>query len=137
VNRRSAPGQVPGVRVLLLTDAPQGPTAQRLAGLGGLVDIRDSLATALTDILNDALGYDLFVMDCDGFGGIQAGERAIAALIAAEARMRVMLVSLAFDSPAFPMGQRAVVCLPHDCHEASFRRGYDHALRDRQRVLMM
>jgi hypothetical protein len=137
LNRLSAPGQVPGVRVLLLTDQPAGLTARRLAALGALVDVRDSLQAAMTDILNDAIGFDLFVMDCDGFGGTQAGERAVASLISAEARMRVMLVSRDFDIPALPMGQRSAVCLPQDCHEASFCRGYDHALRDRQRVLMM
>jgi hypothetical protein len=137
LNRLSAPGQIPGVRVLLLTDQPAGLTARRLAALGALVDVRDGLQAAMTAILYDAIGFDLFVMDCDEFGGIDAGERAIASLIAAEARMRVMLVSRDFDIPAFPMGRRTAVCLPMDCQEASFRRGYDHALRDRQPILMM
>ena len=88
-------------------------------------------------VLDDPLGYDLFVMDCDAFGGIAAAERAIATLIAAEARMRVMLVSREFDVPAYPLGRRTAVCLPDPVPEPGFRRGFDHVLRDRVPVTLM
>lgn len=123
--------------MLLLTAAEQGATARRLADFGGLVDMAASPATATYAILRDAIGYDLFVMDCDGFGGVEAGEAMVAALIAADARMRIILVSREFDMPALPMGLRSVVCLPATCADASFRRGYDHALRDRVSLLVM
>ena len=123
-----------GVRVLLLTGHADGATGQRLASYGSLVDTHDDLDDAVGAVLNDRFGYDLFVMDCDGFGGITGAERAISALISGEAKMRVMLVSREFDIPVYPLGRRTAVCLPDDVSEASFRIGFDHVLRDRAAI---
>ena len=120
-----------GVRVMVLTDRPEGETASRLASYGSLVETRPALPAALSRLLEDRIGYDLFVMDCDAFGGVSAAEQAIAALIAADARMRVMLVSAEFDTPAYPLGRRTAVCLPEDVTDSAFRQGFDHVLRDR------
>lgn len=127
----------PGVRVMLLTDRPHGPTALRLASYGSLIDIEPTLEKARAAILEDALGYDLFVMDCDGFGGLEGAERALASLIASGARIRVMLVCGGFDEPAYPLGRRTAVCLPSAEDEDAFRRGFDHVLRDRAAVTLM
>jgi hypothetical protein len=126
-----------GVRVMLLTDQPEGQTASRLASYGSLVETEAALPAALSNLLEDRIGFDLFVMDCDAFGGISAAERAIAALIAADARMRVMLVSAEFDTPAYPLGRRSAVCLPDAVPEGDFRYGFDHVLRDRTTAQMM
>lgn len=126
-----------GIRVMLLTDRPEGLSAQRLAQYGSLVEVTTEVYEALSSMLDDPMGYDLFVMECDAFGGIAAAERAIATLIAAEARMRVILVSGEFDSPAYPMGRRTAVCLPDQVAESGFRRGFDHVLRDRATLRIM
>lgn len=126
-----------GIRVMLLTDKPEGLTARRLANYGSLVDVENEVYSAISAILDDPMGYDLFVMDCDAFGGIVAAERAIAALIAAEAKMRVMLVSEEFDIPAYPMGLRTAVCLPDHISDAGFRKGFEHILRDRSAMTFM
>ena len=125
-----------GVRVVLLTENADGPTGQRLATYGSLVDSHDDLDDAVGAVLGDRFGYDLFVMDCDGFGGIAGAERAISALISGEAKMRVMLVSREFDVPVYPLGRRTAVCLPEDVSDASFRIGFDHVLRDRAAITM-
>ena len=125
-----------GVRVMLLTDHSTGRTGARLAQYGSVVDTADDLDEAVAAILDDPFGYDLFVMDCDAFGGIAAAERAISALIAGDAKMRVMLVSREFDVPAYPLGRRTAVCLPEDVSDASFRIGFDHVLRDRAALVM-
>lgn len=125
------------VRVVLLTDRPKGPSAQRLAMYGSVVDVEEDVDAALALIMDDPMGYDLFVMDCDAFGGIEAAERALSTLIAGDARIRVMLVSQEFDIPAYPMGLRTAVCLPDPVSEAGFRRGFDHVLRDRSKMTMM
>lgn len=125
-----------GVRVMVLTDHGDGLTCQRLATYGSLVDATDDLEDAVSAILEDRVGYDLFVMDCDAFGGIAGAEKAISALIAGDAKMRVMLVSREFDVPAYPLGRRTAVCLPEDVSDASFRIGFDHVLRDRAVVTM-
>lgn len=133
---RQASPHTMGVRVLLLTDHADGSTCQRLASYGSLVDAHDDLDDAVGAVLGDRFGYDLFVMDCDGFGGIAGAERAISALISGEAKMRVMLVSREFDVPVYPLGRRTAVCLPEDVSEASFRIGFDHVLRDRAAITM-
>jgi hypothetical protein len=124
------------VRVMLLTDHPEGRSGARLAGYGSLVDVSGDLEDAVSTILEDPLGYDLFVMDCDGFGGIAGAEQAISTLIAGDAKIRVMLVSREFDVPVYPLGRRTAVCLPKDVSDASFRIGFDHVLRDRATLTM-
>jgi hypothetical protein len=121
---------------MLLTDQTDGRTAQRLADYGSVLDLSEDLDEAIAGILEDPFGYDLFVMECDGFGGIAGAEQAISTLIAGAAKMRVMLVSREFDVPAYPLGRRTAVCLPEDVSDASFRIGFDHVLRDRAVVTM-
>ena len=133
-DRQRVASHTMGVRVMVLTDRGEGRTCQRLAEYGSLVDATSDLQDAVTAILKDRVGYDLFVMDCDGFGGIAGAEKAISALIAGDAKMRVMLVSREFDVPAYPLGRRTAVCLPEDVSDASFRIGFDHVLRDRAAV---
>lgn len=135
-NRHPVQPHTLGVRVMLLTDHQDGRTARLLAQYGSVVDIAEQLDEAIATVLEDSLGYDLFVMDCDGFGGIAGAEQAVAALIAGEAKMRVMLVSREFDVPAYPLGRRTAVCLPEDVSDASFRIGFDHVLRDRAALIM-
>jgi len=135
-DRQQVASHTLGVRVMLLTDHGNGPTCQRLSAYGSLVDAVDDLEDAVQTILEDRVGYDLFVMDCDAFGGIAGAEKAISALIAGDAKMRVMLVSREFDVPAYPLGRRTAVCLPEDVSDASFRIGFDHVLRDRAAVTM-
>lgn len=120
-----------GVRVLLLSDVEGGRTARRLARCGSHVDVEETLDFALTRLREDPMGYDLFVMDCDSYGGISGAEQAVSSLIAAEAKMRVMLVSREFDAPALPFGRRTAVCLPVAAGDDDFRKGFDHVLRDR------
>lgn len=125
-----------GVRVMLLTDDSESLTGKRLATFGSVVDVADDLEAAVAAILDDPFGYDLFVMDCDGFGGVLGAEQAISSLIAGEAKMRVLLVSREFDVPAYPLGRRTAVCLPDDVSDTSFRIGFDHVLRDRAALTM-
>ncbi len=121
---------------MLLTDHAEGRNGRRLADYGSVIDVADDLEDAVATILDDPFGYDLFVMECDGFGGIQGAERAISTLIAGAAKMRVILVSREFDVPAYPLGRRTAVCLPDDVSDASFRIGFDHVLRDRAAITM-
>jgi hypothetical protein len=135
--RKAFPVRSMGVRVLLLSDAINSRTADRLASCGSHVDVEETLDLALRRLRHDPMGYDLFVMDCDGYGGMSGGELAVSSLIAAEAKMRVMLVSRDFDEPALPFGRRTAVCLPSGVGDDDFRRGFDHVLRDRMPTAVM
>jgi len=134
IEPRMQAGAAMAVRVLVLTDRPDSHSAQRLASYGCLVEVGHDIAGAVAAMAEDPFGFDLLVMDCDAFGGIAAAERVISTLIAANVRMRFLLVSQEFDVPAYPLGVRSAVCLPDTVAEAGFRRGFDHALRDRSAV---
>ncbi len=134
---RAYPTQPMGVRVVLLTDVQDGRTAHRLTRCGSIVDVEGTLDAALSRVNDDPLGYDLFVMDCDAYGGLTGAEMAVSALIAADAKMRVMLVSRDFDEPAYPLGRRTAVCLPVASRDEDFRRGFDHVLRDKIPMTLM
>lgn len=129
--------RAPVARVMLLTPDRDGVSAARLGRYGCSVETEGELFAALSGMIDDPMGYDLFVMDCDAFGGIPAAERAIATLIAAGARMRVILISAEFDAPAYPLGLRSVVSLPAHVSETGFVMGIDHVMRDRVRLQLM
>ena len=135
-NRQRVAPHTLGVRVMLLSEHADGSTGQRLSSFGSLVDVVDELEEAVAAIIEDPLGYDLFVMDCDGFGGVDGAEYAISTLIARGAKIRLMLISSEFDVPVFPLGVRTAVCLPQDVEDESFRIGFDHVLRDRAALTM-
>jgi hypothetical protein len=130
-------GQSLGLHVMLLSQNRAGLTEQRLAEHGGLVDRHGDVDLALSRIKTDPIGFDLLVMDCDGLGGVDGAIAVIAALVAADARMRVILISQEFDEPVYPFGMRAAVCLPASVPDDGFRRGLQHVLRDRVQVTLM
>ena len=80
-----------GVRVLMLTDGSDEGAKARLVGLGGSVETQTELYTALAAMIDDPLGYGLFVMDTDVFGGLDAGLHAFKMLRAADVRIPVIL----------------------------------------------
>ncbi len=82
-----------GVRVLFLSADPDSPLRDRIAGLGGAIEVEAEVYSALSAMIDDPMGYGLFVMECDGLGGIEAGARAAAALAAVKSRVPVILIS--------------------------------------------
>jgi len=119
-----------GVRVMLLTAATDCGVAWRLAGLGGNVEAADEIYGALAAMINDPAGYDLFVMECDGFGGIEAGLRVFGMLTAAGLRQPVMLVTRDCTEQRFPEDRSAPITLRAPLSAVSLRVGFEHALRD-------
>ncbi|MES2665068.1 MAG: hypothetical protein V4712_03155 [Pseudomonadota bacterium] len=120
-----------GVRVMLLTADPDGPVARRLAGLGGTVEAETEFYASLSAMIDDPVGYGVFVMECDSMGGLEAGQRAQATLAAVKSRIPVILISSDFKSQVFPQGREAAVCLRAPLSAVSLRVGFEHALRDR------
>lgn len=123
-----------GVRVMLLS--PEGGAgtpgiAERLAGFGGIVDAEEDLFAAIETMANDATGYGLFVMDCDAFGGIEAGHRAVTMVTRVMGRIPVILVTAACPRQVFPEDPAAPVVLRAPVSAVSLRVGFEHALRDR------
>lgn len=120
-----------GVRVLMLSDGSDAAAQERLVGLGGQVDTETELYTALAAMIDDPLGYALFVMDVDAFGGIEAGMRAFSMLRAAEVRLPVILVGRDCGRQIFPDERSAPIMLQAPLSMVSLRVGFEHALHDR------
>jgi hypothetical protein len=123
-----------GVRVLLLTDeASTDPLARKLGALGGQIDIITEMFTALSEVIEDPLGYALFVIDCDsaGIGGLEGGQRAIHRLGEASGRISVILISKDCKEQSFPEDRLAPTQLRAPLSTVSLRVGFEHALRDR------
>ena len=120
-----------GVRVLMLSDGSDPAAQERLVGLGSQVDTESELYTALAAMIDDPLGYALFVMDVDAFGGIQAGLRAFSMLRAADVRIPVILVGRDCGRQVFPEERSAPIMLQAPLSMVSLRVGFEHALHDR------
>lgn len=120
-----------GVRVLVLTASSHDPLVDRVAALGGPVEVESEFYAALSAMIDDPTGYGLFVMDCDAFGGLDAGQQARKALAAVQSRIPVILLSREQARHEFPMERNTPVCLRAPVSAVSFRVGFEHALRDR------
>lgn len=120
-----------GVRVLVLSSDERTPLRDRLAGLGGLVEIETEIYAALAAMIDDPMGYGLFVMECDGLGGTEAGMRAAMTMAAVNSRIPMILVSADHDAQVFPQEKNEPIRLRAPLSAVSLRVGFEHALRDR------
>ena len=121
-----------GVRVLLLsTDGESGVTARRLASLGGRVEAFGELYEALSALIDDPAGYALFVVDCDGVGGLDVALSGVQKLGAEVGRVPVILVSRECPVQKFPEDRLSPTLLRAPLTSVALRVGFEHALRDR------
>lgn len=122
------------VRVLLLAaDAGAGAArlADRLAGFGGIVEPETDLFAAAEALQGETAGFGLLVMDCDGYGGLQAGRRMLTLIGRAAERVPVILIAAEVGTQAFPERDGAPVLLRAPPSAVSLRVGFEHALRHR------
>jgi hypothetical protein len=119
--------------VLLL--APEAEDAERLtrllAGFGGRVDHEAEFYGALSAILDDPRGWDLFVISCDALGGIEAGRRAMRMLGGIAERVPTILVSEECEAQTFPEERAEPILLRARMSAAALRLAMEHALRGR------
>ncbi|MFT4151131.1 MAG: hypothetical protein QM656_13115 [Paracoccaceae bacterium] len=94
-----------GLRVMLLTAdraGAEGATARRLSGAGGRVEAEGEMFAALSAVIDDPAGYGLVVIECDGFGGLEAGHRAHKLLRQAGLQIAVVLIGTDCVEQRFP-----------------------------------
>lgn len=123
-----------GVRVLLLSpDGEASEIVQRLQRLGGQVEVVDEVFTALSQVLDDPVGYGLFVLDCDtvNLGGLDGGMRAVHMMGELVSRVPVILVSSDTGEQRFPEDRLMPTQLRAPLSALSLRIGFEHALRER------
>jgi hypothetical protein len=120
-----------GARVLLLAAGGAGALARQIAGFGGRIDQEDEMYAALSAVIDDPMGWDLFIMECDGFGGLEAALRAHRMLGATAERLPAILVSSDCRTQIFPEERNQPVILRSPASAVSLRVGMEHALRGR------
>lgn len=123
-----------GVRVLLLSaNGGEGPgqVAARIAGFGGVIETEADVFAAIETMLGDATGFGLFVMECDAYGGIEAGRRVMTMMGRAAERTRVILISAETREQSFPDDPGQPILLRAPLSAVSLRVGFEHALRER------
>ena len=127
-----------GIRVMLLSKQSQeGPLALRLAGMGGMLEHSQEMYEALEAVIEDPAGYGLFVLDCDEFGGIEAGRKAVTMMGELARRIPVILISKECHDQSFPQDRGAPTMLRAPVSAVSLRGGFEHALRDRLAVRLI
>ncbi len=122
-----------GVRVLLLSgsDTEAARLTRLIAGLGGRVDCETEVYSALSALIDDPAGWDVFVIACDGLGGIENGHRAHRMLGAVSERVSTILISDACETQTFPEDRMAPILLRARLTAVALRLGLEHAVRGR------
>ncbi|MBL4926585.1 hypothetical protein [Fuscibacter oryzae] len=121
-----------GLHVLLVAAQSADHTiAHRLAGLGGIIERQDELYSALDAIIESPRDYGLVVIDCDSFGGLERGQRAVGLLGEAVGKVPVILVSRECAHQQFPQDRAMATVLRAPLSAVAMRVGFEHALRDR------
>jgi hypothetical protein len=122
-----------GARVLLLVSetCEAARLSRMIAGLGGRVDHETELYAALSAVIDDPRGWDMFVVDCDGLGGLDAGLRSHRLLGSVAERMPTILLSDECDQQTFPEARNEPILLRARMSAAALRVGMEHALRGR------
>lgn len=123
-----------GVRVMVLTpveEARYSKIAARIAGLGGIVELENDAFTALDTLIADSTGFGLFVIECDAFGGLEAGRNLVSMLHKGGVSIPVILAASDCGEQIFPTENAAPVVLRAPVSAVSLRVGFEHAMRDR------
>jgi hypothetical protein len=120
-----------GLRVLLTGAHADSPVAEKLARLGGAVEVETEAFMALSLVMDDPHGYSLFVIDADGLGGNDEAQRICGLLKGAFPRLPVIIVGGHAGEQSFPEDAERPVRLRAPVSAVSLRVGFEHALRDR------
>jgi hypothetical protein len=118
-----------GLRILLATANPG--VADRLARLGGTVEVEAELFVAIGAIIDDPHGWGLFVIDADGLGGLDEARRVVNLIRADRPMLPVIILSGEVGGQVFPEDPAEPVLLRGPTSAVSLRVGVEHALRDR------
>lgn len=120
-----------GVRVLLLAPESEKSLVRQIAGFGGSVDHETEMYSALSALIDDPADWDMFIMSCDAFGGLDAGKRAFAILCDVSDRLPVILVTSECGRQSFPEDRQLPILLRTPASAVSLRVGMEHAVRGR------
>ena len=117
--------------VLVTVEGALGTTGRRLISLQGKVDIRNQLFDVLSDLADDPRLSDIIVIDCDGFGGIEAVNRALGRLCPDDRRAPIVLISRDCLEQLFPQRRVEPICLRAPVSSVAMRLALETVLQGR------
>lgn len=123
-----------GVRVMLLSpvaDASSSKAAVRISGLGGAVEVETDAFAALEALVREPTRHGLLVVECDSFGGLEAGRSLVSMLHKKGVSVPTILLTSDCAEQEFPYERREPVVLRYPVSAVSLRVGFQHAMRDR------
>ncbi len=117
-----------GMRILLASSS--AGLADRLARLGGTVEVEGEVYAALSALHDDPQGWGLFVIDAEATG-LEEARRLAALAHAARAMLPVIILSPLVAGQVFPEDPAEPVMLRAPVSAVSLRVCVEHALRGR------
>lgn len=121
-----------GIRTILITaSADSHDLATRIAGLGTTVEVETDYFRAIEQIIEDHSAYNLCMVDCDSFGGLDAGRRFVQFLGAAVTYMPMILLSRQVGTQYFSEHHNEPTLLRLPLSPVAARVGFEHSLRER------
>lgn len=117
--------------VLLTAEGKLGLTARRLAALRGQIEFREELYDCLSELNDDPRLADVVVIDCDGFGGLDAVLRPIRLLCPDDLRAPIILISADCRVQTFPQRRSEPVFLRGPVSSIALRLAMETILQDR------
>jgi hypothetical protein len=117
-----------GLRILLASGSAQ--LADRLARLGGTVEVEEEIYAALAALHDDPQGWGLLVIDAGGVALAEA-QRLSALARTVRAMLPVIILSSEVAGQVFPEDPAGPILLRAPASAVSLRVGVEHALRGR------
>lgn len=120
------------VQVLLVSSqGAAGATGRWLAALGARVDAVDEIFSALSELIDDPIGYRLLVVDCDAHKsqGLEGALNAVRKLGEVAERVSVILISSESRASHFPANRAEPIILRAPLSATLLKEGFDHVLR--------
>lgn len=117
-----------GLRVLLASG--NAGLADRLARLGGTVEVEAEVYAALAALHDDPQGWGLLVIDAEGMT-LEDAQRLAALAHSVRAMLPVIILSAGVAGQVFPEDPAEPVLLRAPVSAVSLRVGFEHALRGR------
>lgn len=108
-----------------------GRVASQIAQFGGIVTPAHDAFEAIEAVSMDAGGYGLLVIECDAFGGLEAGRRVQSLVQMSGFEIPTILISSDCTEQIFPTEDREPVVLRAPLSAVASRVAFEHAMRNR------
>lgn len=121
-----------GVRTLVVSASDRcHDLVARISGLGTAVDIETDIYRAIERVTDDLGAFNICMVDCDSFGGLEVGRRFVHFLGEAISYLPIILLSRDVPTQYFSEHHTEPSVLRLPLSPVSARVGFEHSLRER------